>query len=84
VRSKWLKRRQLGQSSELRVESPVVKKRVSCKSAFLKRRLYVCCSYREIVMLTVLKSIARIRLVESEKTKRVSVIYKLWKSAIVL
>jgi hypothetical protein len=30
--------------------------------------LYMCCSYSEIVNITVLKSVARIRLVGSEKT----------------
>jgi hypothetical protein len=47
---------------QLKVESPAVKKRVSCKSAAVKRRLYVCCSYRE----TDIKSVARIRLVKTE------------------
>jgi hypothetical protein len=42
------------------VESPVVKRRVSCKSMAVKRRLYVCCNYSKIVIITVLKSIARI------------------------
>jgi hypothetical protein len=53
------------QSSHLRVESLAVKKRVSCKSAAVKRRLYVFCSYSETVIITVLKSVARIRLMET-------------------
>jgi hypothetical protein len=38
-----------------------VKKRVSCKGAAVERRLYVCCSYRETVIVPVLKSVARKR-----------------------
>jgi hypothetical protein len=60
-----------------------VKKRVSCKSAAVKR-FYVCCSYSETVIVTVLKSVARIRLVKTEETWGVLVICKVWKSAIVL
>jgi hypothetical protein len=37
-----------------------VKKRIGCKSAAVKRRLYVCCSYNETVIITVLISVARI------------------------
>jgi hypothetical protein len=57
-----------GWEIQLRVESPVVKKRVSCKNAAVKRRFYVYCSYSENVIITVLKSVARIRLVKFEKT----------------
>jgi hypothetical protein len=32
----------------------------------MKRRLHVCCSYRETAIITVLKSVARIRLVKTE------------------
>jgi hypothetical protein len=53
---------------QLRAESPAVKKRVIWKSAVLKRRLYVCCSYSETVIITVIKSVARIRLVKTEET----------------
>jgi hypothetical protein len=42
------------------VESRAVKRRVICKSAAVKRRLYVCCSYSEAVIITMLKSVARI------------------------
>jgi hypothetical protein len=55
-------------SSYFRVGSSAVKKRVSCKGAAVKRMLYVCCSYSEIVIITVLKSVARIRLVKTEMT----------------
>jgi hypothetical protein len=65
---------------QLRVESPAVKKRVSCNSATLKRRLYVCCSYSE----TVIKSIARIWLVKTEKIEDVLVICKVCRSTIML
>jgi hypothetical protein len=54
-----------------------MKKRVSCKSEAVKRRLYVWCSYSE----TVIKSVARIRLVKSEKIQRVLVNCKVWKSS---
>jgi hypothetical protein len=54
--------------SQLSVENPAVKKRVNCKSGTMKRRLYVCCSYSEVVIITVSKSVARIRLVQTEKT----------------
>jgi hypothetical protein len=49
-----------GDPVQLRVESPAVKKRVKCEA--VKRRLYACCSYSE----TVIKSVARIRLVKIE------------------
>jgi hypothetical protein len=39
----------------------------SCKSMAVKRRFYVCCSYSGPVIGTVLKSIARIWLVKTEK-----------------
>jgi hypothetical protein len=39
------------------VESPAVKK-----------RLYVCCNYSETVIIAVIKSVARIRLLKAEKT----------------
>jgi hypothetical protein len=35
---------------ELRVGSSVVNKRVICKTAAMKRGLYVCCSYSETVI----------------------------------
>jgi hypothetical protein len=69
VCAKWLERGELGQPvqfssareaekrwrySQLRVESPAVKKRVSCKSVAVKRRLYVCCSYSKTVIIIVL------------------------------
>jgi hypothetical protein len=46
---------------------------VSCQlierveSVPMKRRLYVCCSYSETVIITMLISVARIRLVKNEK-----------------
>jgi hypothetical protein len=58
--------------------------RVSCNSAAVKRRLHVCCSYGETVIMTGLKSVARIRLVKTDKTLRVLVICKLWKSELAL
>jgi hypothetical protein len=48
--------------------SPAVKKRVSCKSASVERTIYMCCSYSETVIINVLKSVARARLVKTEKT----------------
>jgi hypothetical protein len=36
----------------------------------------VCCSYSETVIITVLKSVARIRLVKTENTQRVLVFCK--------
>jgi hypothetical protein len=77
-------KRQLGQSSELRVESPAVKKRVSCQREAAKRRLYMCCSYSKTDIITVFKSVARIRLVKIEKTYRVPVTCKVWRSVLVL
>jgi hypothetical protein len=66
----------IGQSSWLRVENPAMKKTFICKSETVKRRIYVCCIYSETVIITVLKSVARIRLVKTEKTKGVIVICK--------
>jgi hypothetical protein len=40
----------------------------SCKSVAMKGRLYVCCSYGETVIISVLKSVAGIRLVMNENT----------------
>jgi hypothetical protein len=62
------------QSVHLSFESPAVKKR-----AAVKRRLYVCSSYSETIIITILKSVARIRLVKTEKTKRVLVICEVLK-----
>jgi hypothetical protein len=53
-----------GDPVQLRVESPAVTKRISFKSAAVKRRLYMCCSYSK----TVIKSVARIRLMKTEET----------------
>jgi hypothetical protein len=39
---------------------------VSCKSEAVKRGLHVCCKCSEIVIITVLKSVARMRLVKTE------------------
>jgi hypothetical protein len=58
--------RKEGAIVQLRVESPAVKKRFICKSAAAKIRLYVCYNYSEIVTITVLKSVARIRLAQIE------------------
>jgi hypothetical protein len=38
---------------QLRVENPAVEKRDSRKNAAVKRRLYVCCSYSETVIISV-------------------------------
>jgi hypothetical protein len=57
-----------------------VKKRVTCKSAAVKRTLYACCNYSENVIITVFESVARIRLVKNEKTSRVLVICSVWRS----
>jgi hypothetical protein len=62
------KLRKDGDLIQLRVESPTVKKRVSCKSAVVKSKLYVCCSYSETVIIIVLKSAAGIQLVKTENT----------------
>jgi uncharacterized beta-barrel protein YwiB (DUF1934 family) len=53
---------------QLRVGSLAVKKRVSCKNAVTKIKLHVCCSYSGTVISTVLESVARMRLVKTEKT----------------
>jgi hypothetical protein len=45
-----------GDPVQLRAECLAVKKRVSCKSAAVKKRLYVSCSYNKIVIITELKS----------------------------
>jgi hypothetical protein len=66
------------------VGSPAMKKRASCKGAAVKRRFYVFCSCSETVIITVLKSVARIRLVKTEKTQCVLMICKVCRSAIAL
>jgi hypothetical protein len=73
-----------GRTSYLRVESPAMKERVSCKSATLRKRLYVCCRYSETVISTLLKSVARVRLVKTEEIYRVLVISEVRRSAIEL
>jgi hypothetical protein len=50
-----------GDPVQLKVESPAVKKRVSWESAAVKIRLYVCWSYSETVIITILKSFVRIQ-----------------------
>jgi hypothetical protein len=65
---------------ELRVKSPDVKDNVRCKSAAVKRRIYVCCSYSE----TDIKSIVRIRLMKTEKTKRALMTCRVWRLAVAL
>jgi hypothetical protein len=51
----------------------------------VKRRLHVCCSYSVTGIITVLKSVARIRLVQTEDTSvRVTVNRKVCRSAIAL
>jgi hypothetical protein len=37
------------------------------ESPNVKRKLYVCCGYSETVIITVLKFVARIRLLKTEK-----------------
>jgi hypothetical protein len=59
--------RRNGDPAQLRVDSLAVKKRVSCKSVDVKRRLNICCSYSETILITVLKSVARVQLVKTEK-----------------
>jgi hypothetical protein len=53
--------------SYLRVESLAVKKRVSCKNVAMKR-LCVCYSYSKTITITVLKCVASIQLMKTEKT----------------
>jgi hypothetical protein len=60
--------RTTGSDQLVESESPAVKKRVGYKSVAVKRRLYVCCNYSGTVIGTALKSVARKRLVKTEKT----------------
>jgi hypothetical protein len=50
------------------VATQAVVSQLRAKGPAVKRRLYVCCSYSQSVILTVLKSDARMRLVNTEKT----------------
>jgi hypothetical protein len=56
---------------QLGVGSPDVKRSVSCKSAAVKTRIHVSCSYSEAVIITALQSVARIQ-VKSNETWSVS------------
>jgi hypothetical protein len=40
---------------------------LSVESPAVKRKLYTCCSYSETVIISALKSVARVRLVKTEK-----------------
>jgi hypothetical protein len=51
-------------------------RKVSCKSAVVKRKLCVCRSYTETLIIIDLKSVFRIRLVQTEKTESLLVINK--------
>jgi hypothetical protein len=55
---------------------------VARKELHCEKRLHVFCSYSGTVIITVLKSVARVRLVKTEKTEYVLVICEVCRSAI--